>query len=187
MPEKMAEWISPSLRKKLGQKVYEWRIIDAAVSSLGVDLTPVGRKRYDMEIVAAGFPKDRPSIIEWRRKKGIPENGIGFVQNRPSIDVNSDAFLASYEWRRLRMEALKREGARCQCCGASPKDGVKMHVDHIKPRRIFPHLALEITNLQVLCEVCNHGKGNWDMTDWREKDQGLTADQVAHLQDICHA
>ncbi len=65
------------------------------------------------------------------------------------------------------MEALKRHGARCQCCGATPADGVRMHVDHIKPRRLFPQLALEVENLQVLCELCNHGKGNWDTTDWR--------------------
>jgi HNH endonuclease len=89
---------------------------------------------------------------------------------QPIIDPNSDAFLQSYEWRALRMQALKRDGARCQCCGATPDDGVKMHVDHIKPRRKFPHLALDLNNLQVLCEVCNHGKGNWDETDWRKQE-----------------
>lgn len=26
---------------------------------------------------------------------------------------------------------------------------------------------LGIANLQVLCNDCNHGKGFWDMTDWR--------------------
>ena len=83
-------------------------------------------------------------------------------------DPASEEFLKTYEWRRVRMEVLKKYGARCQCCGASSKDGVVIHVDHIKPRRLFPELALDIANLQVLCEVCNHGKGNWDATDWRE-------------------
>ena len=46
--------------------------------------------------------------------------------------------------------------------------GAVMNVDHIKPRRIYPDLALSLENLQVLCHECNHGKGNWDMTDWRE-------------------
>jgi 5-methylcytosine-specific restriction endonuclease McrA len=80
---------------------------------------------------------------------------------------STDAFLQTYEWRRVRMEAIKKYGSRCQCCGATPADGVKMNVDHIKPRKLYPALALDINNLQVLCEECNHGKGNWDMTDWR--------------------
>ena len=65
------------------------------------------------------------------------------------------------------MEALKKYGPRCQCCGATPADGVRINVDHIKPRKHYPELALDVENLQVLCEECNHGKGNWDTTDWR--------------------
>lgn len=89
--------------------------------------------------------------------------------------VATDAFLSSYEWRRVRMEALKLHGARCQCCGASPADGAVMNVDHIKPRKLFPHLALDVNNLQILCGECNHGKGNWDMTDWRPHIKAIVA------------
>lgn len=32
-------------------------------------------------------------------------------------------------------------------------------------------LALSLENLQVLCAECNHGKGNWDMTDWRTESE----------------
>ncbi|MBM3571191.1 MAG: HNH endonuclease [Alphaproteobacteria bacterium] len=92
--------------------------------------------------------------------------------------VNSDAFLESYAWRRVRMEALKKHGSRCQCCGASPADGLRMHVDHIKPRRKYPDLALDVNNLQVLCEVCNHGKGNWDETDWRPDESEHSEDTI---------
>lgn len=83
--------------------------------------------------------------------------------------VMSDAFLESYEWRRVRMQVLKRDGARCECCGATPATGAVMNVDHIRPRRLFPELALDPENLQVLCNPCNHGKGYWDMTDWRKR------------------
>lgn len=83
------------------------------------------------------------------------------------VDVKSDAFLSTYEWRRVRMMALKKYGPRCQCCGATPTTGAVMNVDHIKPRKLFPDLALEVSNLQILCHDCNHGKGNWDTTDWR--------------------
>ncbi len=81
--------------------------------------------------------------------------------------VATDAFLQTYEWRKLRMEALKKYTPRCMCCGATPATGAVMNVDHIKPRRLFPSLAMDINNLQILCHDCNHGKGNWDQTDWR--------------------
>jgi 5-methylcytosine-specific restriction endonuclease McrA len=84
-------------------------------------------------------------------------------------DVNADSFLASFQWRKLRMEVLRHYGPRCMCCGATPADGVMMNIDHIKPRRSHPHLALAFDNLQVLCNPCNHGKGAWDSTDWRPK------------------
>ena len=80
----------------------------------------------------------------------------------------SQIFYSTDEWRKVRYEALKRHGAKCQCCGRSPKiHGVVLHVDHIKPRSKYPHLALDINNLQVLCEDCNMGKKAHDETDWR--------------------
>jgi hypothetical protein len=81
--------------------------------------------------------------------------------------VKSDDFLRSFEWRKVRMQALKKYGPKCMCCGATPATGAVMNVDHIKPRKLFPSLALDVNNLQILCHDCNHGKGNWDTTDWR--------------------
>ena len=83
------------------------------------------------------------------------------------VNVASDAFLSTFQWRKVRMEALKKYGPRCQCCGATPATGAVMNVDHIKPRKKWPSLALDVNNLQILCHDCNHGKGNWDDTDWR--------------------
>jgi hypothetical protein len=84
------------------------------------------------------------------------------------MDVKSNFFLRSYEWRMTRMLALKKYGTTCMCCGATQQMGVRICVDHIKPRKLFPELALELSNLQILCEDCNHGKANWDQTDWRK-------------------
>lgn len=89
------------------------------------------------------------------------------TQHTPAPSVADQGFLRSYEWRELRMRVLKRDGAKCACCGATPANGAVMNVDHIKPRRTHPELALDPNNCQVLCETCNHGKGNWDATDWR--------------------
>ena len=80
----------------------------------------------------------------------------------------SKDFWRSEGWRRLRYETIKRHGAKCQCCGRNPRqDGIKLHVDHIKPRSEYPELALDPDNLQVLCEDCNLGKLDRDTVDWR--------------------
>ena len=83
------------------------------------------------------------------------------------------AFYASKEWQRLRYRVLSERGNKCECCGASPEDGAQLHVDHIKPRSRFPELALEKSNLQVLCKPCNMGKSNGYEDDWRKKQRVL--------------
>lgn len=78
-------------------------------------------------------------------------------------------FYQTWAWKSLRYQALKKYGARCMVCGATPESGAVICVDHIKPRSKFPELSLDINNLQVLCTDCNMGKSNWDETDWRNK------------------
>jgi len=76
------------------------------------------------------------------------------------------------------MNAIKQYGRKCMCCGATDSP---IHVDHIKPRSKHPELELELSNLQILCEDCNMGKGGWDQTDWRSTEQvsseGLALDE----------
>lgn len=73
-------------------------------------------------------------------------------------------FYDSREWRELRYSAIKKYGRKCMACLSTEKT---IHVDHIKPRSKFPDLALELSNLQILCADCNLGKSNKDATDWR--------------------
>lgn len=82
-----------------------------------------------------------------------------------------DKFYDSQEWREIRYKALRKHAATCCCCGARASDGVRIHVDHIKPRSKYPRLELDIDNLQVLCEDCNFGKSNYYNDDWRVKMQ----------------
>lgn len=84
------------------------------------------------------------------------------------VDVRSTEFLRTWAWRELRYATIKRYGPVCQCCGATAKtSGEPIQVDHIKPRSLFPELAMDPENLQVLCAPCNQGKSNTDFTDWR--------------------
>ena len=130
--------------------------------------------------IGIAFPKEAHSLPRSQMKKNsrrarrLRLEAAGYQIIRPTpkpkpISPASNAFLTSYEWRKLRMEALIKYGRRCMCCGATPSTGAVMNVDHIKPRKRYPELALEINNLQILCHDCNHGKGNWNETDWRNE------------------
>ena len=100
--------------------------------------------------------KDGLAVLDkaWLELKGMP-------------DASSRAFLSSKAWKRVRLQALNLHGRACQICGCGAQQGAVLNVDHIKPRALFPELALRLDNLQVLCGDCNEGKGNWDMTDAR--------------------
>lgn len=141
--------------------------------------------------IADGVTKDQLMVlgISWPPRKGWKKRLIGteidelayarFLslkktkqqkrkkRKQKKYGLFNDTFLKSYAWRKLRYEVIQKYERRCMCCGLTPDDGIKLHVDHIKPRKRYPELALDINNLQMLCEVCNHGKGNWDETDHR--------------------
>lgn len=111
------------------------------------------------------------------RKKSARNDQWLYERPKFLIDPFSDDFYETREWRELRYQALKANNGACQCCGRSPAHGVVLHVDHIKPKSKFPHLAFDPTNLQVLCADCNIGKSNKDTTDW----MALRAEEVAEL------
>lgn len=96
----------------------------------------------------------------------------------------STRFVRSGEWVRLRYAFMRDHDGRCSCCGRTAADGAQVNVDHILPRRTHPQFALAYGNLQVLCSLCNHGKGSRDRTDWRfRKPSGAAL--LAPLCDAC--
>ncbi|HEX2554705.1 MAG TPA: HNH endonuclease [Microvirga sp.] len=84
--------------------------------------------------------------------------------------IASPAFLQTPEWRRIRYDVLRANDGRCELCGRSKHQlppGEYLNVDHIQSRKARPDLALELTNLAVLCSADNAGKGNRHADDWR--------------------
>lgn len=75
-------------------------------------------------------------------------------------------FYDSWDWKRLSYDVKVERGRKCECCGARAPD-VRVHTDHVKPIRKHWHLRLVRSNLQILCEDCNMGKGSRDETDFR--------------------
>lgn len=74
------------------------------------------------------------------------------------------------EWKRLRFKVLTAS-PRCGLCGATTAHGAVLNVDHVRPVKTHPHLALDESNLQVLCSSCNWGKGN-RVADFRDRSVG---------------
>ena len=118
----------------------------------------LGNNPYAEQILA----KRRAKRELRKQNRHIKREVTNFVAEKHADDMafnKSEAFISSFKWRQLRMEAFKLYGRKCLCCGNFPPHTV-LNVDHIKPRKHFPELALDINNLQVLCGECNHGKGN---------------------------
>lgn len=126
----------------------------------------LGREVRNLSMTYSGVQARYANIIQWCKRRDRGEN--------LSKNVNRDIaeFYRSYDWRKIRYAVLETYGPVCMCCGWERSDGIKIHVDHIKPLRFNWDLRLDFDNLQVLCEICNHGKGNWDRTDWRPEING---------------
>ena len=102
---------------------------------------------------------------------GLPHKYGGVAHHKKQAarrySRESAAFLRSDEWYALRQLAFQKYGRRCMRCKIDHRHAV-ISVDHIKPRKDHPELALELSNLQILCRTCNGIKSNRDDTDWRE-------------------
>lgn len=72
-------------------------------------------------------------------------------------DRESKRFLNSVAWRNLSALKLSETPWCEECALTNPLSVPATQVDHIKPRRTHPELALEPSNLQSLCDEC-HGR-----------------------------
>lgn len=69
-------------------------------------------------------------------------------------------FYKSKEWRKIRLEALKRDNYECQECKRKGKYSRAQNVHHIKEVKLYPEKALELNNLESICIVCHNKEHN---------------------------
>ena len=96
--------------------------------------------------------------------------GKRYARGWTAAFIASPEFLRTPEWRRIRYDALRANDGRCELCGRNKHQlppGEHLTVDHVRSREARPDLALEVTNLAVLCSADNAGKGNRYADDWR--------------------
>ncbi len=96
--------------------------------------------------------------------KGMPSPVADKIDIEKHKTHNWHPFYKSDEWKKLRRNILILYGKRCMKCGVTH---CEIHVDHIKPRSLFPELELDPSNTQILCKPCNEKKSNLHYTDYR--------------------
>lgn len=157
----------------IGAHTPEWRARLVAKVDVRAFYEKIGLKLTE----TVTFEEIQANAARYGQKVVVPSRKPKQVRKAklvaPTITTKEE-FYKSWEWRTLRMEILKEQGRACKCCGSEPGmldaagNPVRIVVDHIKPLSKFWNLRLVKSNLQVLCDECNQGKGNWDQTDFRE-------------------
>ena len=161
--------------KKIKPKLKERKALNA--SNLESDKNKVARfcgiggKYSALELVIAASVKLNYTVRGDIHPHGQIKHICKLIDNAEKPVRNKchtmKSFYSSRAWKVLRYQAFEKYGNRCQCCGARPSDDVALHVDHVKPRSKHPELALDLNNLQILCEWCNIGKINQYDTKWQ--------------------
>ncbi|MGL5077742.1 MAG: HNH endonuclease [Waterburya sp.] len=106
-----------------------------------------------------------------RNKKRFYEKTKNLSDNElaASFAKSNKSVLCSLEWKTLRNSVIDFYGCKCMKCKKVLEQRKFANVDHIKPRKYFPELTWEFSNLQVLCSKCNREKGNKNQNDYRDK------------------
>jgi 5-methylcytosine-specific restriction endonuclease McrA len=89
-----------------------------------------------------------------------------FDPKNVSFDIRSK-FYETQEWKSLRYKFIKNKKTEelvCTQCNKGPftkENWSDMNVDHIKPVKHFWEERLNMSNLQILCSICNRVKLNY--------------------------
>jgi uncharacterized phage-like protein YoqJ len=136
-------------------------------------------KAREIRVVGQGI-KQRPLIRQFADIQGleIPNNIkvknwlidlylSGSCKDCCQTDPNDVSFYTTKAWKDLRLKVLKSYPKWCMKCGSTEH----LHIDHIKPRSLYPELELSFDNLQILCRTCNCSKNNRNSKDYRNPNE----------------
>lgn len=91
----------------------------------------------------------------------VPTGYLGEEKPDERRTEQKSFFRTPIPWR-LRFRVMQRDNRRCRVCGLTADDGVRMEVDHIVP--VAKGGKTVESNLWVLCQPCNGGKSDSDLT-----------------------
>jgi hypothetical protein len=124
-----------------------------------------------------GQPLRLSDLLSKERKAASEKREARKLEMRLMYEVNP-ALILNFEFatefrvldihKDIRSEVISRCGNKCGACGITIRRSRKLHVDHIKPMKLFPQLKFKLSNLQVLCVTCNVHKSAYHGDDWKE-------------------
>jgi len=114
---------------------------------------------YSSSTYASRFGSWRKALnkfVDWANDRNVPP------EPAEQLDLKVRKTPRNVNWR-LRAQVLMRDSAKCRLCGRTPAHGAILHVDHIQPWSKGGETTID--NLQILCFVCNTGKGDFILGD----------------------
>ena len=108
--------------------------------------------------------RGQPWTEERKRKIGLATSGP-----RLAIRGEKNYNWGGGSWNYIKTIVRIRDNDTCQCAGVCKwhlgqkcgfRDSYIMHVDHIKPKKLFPELTLAESNLITVCPNCHQLKTN---------------------------
>ena len=121
-------------------------------------------KKRDVEVCKEYIQKVQSLLTQKEQERRVRQENTAIQRSqqceRTKALTERQRYIA--EQRRMlsasmRYDVLRRDKFRCVLCGATAKDGVQLHVDHIRP--LSKGGKTEMSNLRTLCDRCNLGKG----------------------------
>ena len=158
-------WLYPQLSARLKQDFniklgYRAKIEHVEITKVFIEKYNIVIPNEDGEIV--GQKKRMLHCFLYCRKlKSLPVHKPATKRTQKKV---RHEFYDSDAWQKLRRKAIRKYGCKCMKCEIK---NVEMHVDHIKPRSLYPDLELDFNNLQILCKGCNMEKSNLNEIDYR--------------------
>lgn len=170
---KPAPTITPKVSPKPTQKIYTISIRNrrnitheklCSVFLESHDITEIEelKEKYgNIKIIIQG-EKDEIHTLHGRKIKTPYIDKWTYLTCDELIDFSNSEYQKRQEraklTSKLRKEVKTRDNYTCRLCGKQMFDNVGLHIDHIMP--IAKGGKTELSNLQVLCSVCNLKKSD---------------------------
>jgi 5-methylcytosine-specific restriction endonuclease McrA len=135
-------YLSQSIEQRLCKKAKLTPVTEINLNVISTYTSPKGKNFYQNSKVFS-----QNDILQ----------GLQFLAKQEQFRQTKD-FQRKIMTDSLRYDIMKRDGFRCTLCGASARDGIQLHVDHILP--VSKGGKTTKDNLRTLCSRCNLGKGS---------------------------